>query len=60
MSARSQWRYIAWTRALDRGETVRAFLLGLARRLDDPRDGLTYYPRVCRLLDRVAGGIGPR
>ena len=55
MTARSQWRYIAWTRAIHSRERVRTFLLGLSRRLDRK----THYPLVCRVLDRLAGGIGP-
>lgn len=55
MSARTQWRYIAWTRAIHSGEKVRTFLLDLSRRLDRK----THYPLVCRVLDRLAGGFGP-
>lgn len=50
---RQIWRYIAWTRALARGDRCRALALNLARQLDDGRG--PYPSLACRLLDRIGG-----
>lgn len=52
MSARSQWRYIAWTRAVHSQEPVRAFFLNLSRKFDC-EEGPP--PLMCRIFDRLAG-----